>query len=237
MVRDLEQHLGPRFPRKRQLPRENFVEDDPQRKHVCAKIDFVGAAFRLLRTHVGWGPFDNPGLRGRNPLALFVLVDFLGKPPIQHQHNPVFVDHDVLGFDVPVDDPARVGIGHRLADLPEYGQQAGDFPPVKAVPFTGIQHLAERVPLDALHRIEQPRFLMGANFEDWHHSGVVHIAKKHRLIHKPFTHRPVGGHLGTKRLHRDRAVEIAVVRRIHEGHAALADAFPKTVTRAGLEGR
>ncbi len=106
---------------ERSIPREELVQDRPERKDVRAVIDREPA--RLLRRHVPDRPHHLAGLRlaldrrGLGRLAGFRGLDPLRQPEVQDLDVTVPRDEHVLGFQVPVDDPVLVRRREALRDL------------------------------------------------------------------------------------------------------------------------
>ena len=76
-----------------------------------------------------------------------VLVDALGDAEVDELHLAPVRQHQVVGLDVAVDDPVRVRHGEGPADLPDDLESRR---PRRSVPV--LQVVAERVPVDELHR-------------------------------------------------------------------------------------
>ena len=55
-------------------------------------------------------------------LQVLLPADF-GQSPVDDERLAVVADHDVLGLEIAMHDPAAVGIGHRLARIDEVRQQ------------------------------------------------------------------------------------------------------------------
>ena len=87
---------------------QHFVEDDAEAEDVGAAVHPVALAAGLLRTHVR---------RRAGEADAFAEILFLQRQPeIGEVRLAGGVDQDVGGLDVPVDQPARVGVVQGLGD-------------------------------------------------------------------------------------------------------------------------
>ena len=70
-----------------------------------------------------------------------------GDAEVGHLHTAVPEDHNVVGLDVPVDDPPAVGVAQRLDDL---GDEVEGLPPVQLISLF-LHILLQGDPVDQLH--------------------------------------------------------------------------------------
>jgi hypothetical protein len=119
---DRRHRLGVGVPAESHLSREQLVEDCAERKDVRSMVD--GKPLDLLRRHVARGPHDDTGLgvlRAGRGAGLRIgarrLLDPLGQPEIQDLDAPVLRDDEVLGLEVPMDDPSVVRGREATRDL------------------------------------------------------------------------------------------------------------------------
>ena len=131
----------------------------------------------LLGGHVGGGASDlaHLGLEGCAGAAegmdglvsvacsLAWRAQDLREAPVEHQHLSIRAHHDVVGLQVPVDDPAAVGMGHGVADLadavdqpPEAPAIGGRAPAVWARPVHRGDDFPEGSSADLLHGEPDP---------------------------------------------------------------------------------
>ncbi len=92
---------------ERPPPGEQLVGDDTERIQVSAAVDFL-VRYRLLRRHVARRPQRHACRRDEGRLC--GCGHGLGHAEVEQQRVPPR-EHDVVGFDVAVDDALAVGIG------------------------------------------------------------------------------------------------------------------------------
>ena len=99
----VQQH--PRRAAERQLAREQLIENHSQAVDVRAAVDAVRLALGLLRAHVR---------RRAEDLAVdghrYVCGLPLGQAEVHQLRLTVFIEHDVGGLDVPMDNAHLVGV-------------------------------------------------------------------------------------------------------------------------------
>ena len=132
-----------------------------------------------------------------------------GDAEVRHLHRPVPEDHDVLGLDVPVDDPPAVGVAEALHDLgDDLGDEVEGLRPVEAAP--------------ALH------ILLEGDAVDELHDDIVHIAAPGHVVHRHDV--GVGQHGDGLGLVMEPAAELRVLRQVllqHlDGHQAVEPVAP-----------
>ena len=217
---------------------QSFVQRDTKRELV-ARGSNRGAG-DLLRGHVRRRPHDRAGHREVVVLEHQVADGgTIGRrrreSKVEHDHPPLRREHDVLWLEVAMNEPRIMGGGQpltrvevELEDLPEAEARRA-----RSVAGPALESLA----LDELHRDED---------------GVVHRAdvmhRGHVAVVEP-GHRPgfaeqacvafVGCRV-TEQLDRDAAIELRVVGRVHDTHAALTERFQDHVAperRSAPDGR
>jgi hypothetical protein len=153
------------LPVERDVPGEHLEEDDPQGVQVALARD--GVAERLLGRDVVRGPQDAP-VRGE-----LLLVEGAGDPEVRDLRRALLVHQDVLGLDVAVDDPLRVGGAERPGDLDRVGDRLGDRqPPVAA------DAVLERLALDVLEHDERAAVAVLAGVDDPDDVRVVELGDR-----------------------------------------------------------
>ena len=90
-------------------PGRHFIQDDPQRIDVAARVHFLSAA--LLGGHIGRRTGDGP------TLGQLATPRYFGQAEICEQRPVGLRQQDVAGFDVPMHDPLFVGILQRAGHL------------------------------------------------------------------------------------------------------------------------
>ena len=135
----LDGHLHHIVGVKRQMPRKHLVHHDAHRIDVAGEIGLV--ALGLFRADI---------MDAAHRLAAGKLVlgaGDAGNAEVHHPQLAVVQQHDVLGLDVPVDDPVAVGVVEGAEDLSDEvdGLPAGDL----AAPL--VEVLPEGHALHALH--------------------------------------------------------------------------------------
>ena len=137
---DLRIDFGHGFVRVRGPPRQHFVEDRPQRVDVGGRCDRASGPVHLFGRHV----HRRSQRRGRSSQR-DIRIDELRQSEVRDLGLARGGDQDVLGFQVPVDDPLFVrvvnGSGHLV-------QKLHLAPKVDRIPF---QEPAQRVALHELH--------------------------------------------------------------------------------------
>ena len=103
---------------------EQFVEQHAQRVNIRARVHLRPAQPRLLRTHIRRRAHElaqsrvqrRPGVHAAHGLGDSKINDHRPRLTVG------FTDEDVRRLQIPVNDPARMGVLHRTADLAEKRQ-------------------------------------------------------------------------------------------------------------------
>ena len=120
-LQDRRHRVGGRVAVEGALAREHLVEDRAEGEDVGARVG--GLAAHLLGRHVAERAHDDAGLRARGRgrevggLATLLGVRQLGEAEVEDLHPAVVGDEDVLGLEVPVDDPLLVRRREAVDDL------------------------------------------------------------------------------------------------------------------------
>ena len=152
------------------LPDEQFVEQNPQRVDVAARVDVHGAEDGLLRAHVN-GRADELLEAGEERLVGELALRGLGDAEVDDLHHRqvgVERDHDIRGLDVAVDDPFLMRVLDRRAHVAKERQ-----PLARAQPSL-VAVLRDRDALHQFHDEERPPILRRASVEDLGDVRVVH---------------------------------------------------------------
>ena len=199
------------------LPRQHLVQHAAQCVEIAPAVD-LPLGHRLLRAHVGRRADGEAGLR--QALAPGG-VDRPGDAEVGHPRVPAR-EHDVLGLDVAVNDPAGMGIAKRLGDLARHLEGV-----VERQLLLALHAVAEGLPRDVGHDVvEQPPAIVGggldhAAVEEGQDVRMVELGGDGDLAEEPLGAERVG-ELGVEDLDRHRAVVLEIVREVDGGHAALA---------------
>ena len=143
------------------------------------------------------------------PVWRFVVAFAIPKSAILT--SPCERHHDVLGLEVAVHDPLRLGAGQAGQHALQHAGALGQRHPPHPRP--------QRAPLDVLHRdVRRPVVL-----EVVVHGHDVRVAERTghaRLAHEPLRERGVGRVEGSELLQRDEPVQVALAREVDRRHAA-----------------
>ena len=132
-------------------------------------------------------------------------------------------EHDVLGLDVAVNDPAGMGIPQRLGDLVRHLEGV-----VERQLLLALHAVTERLPRDVGHDVVQqpPARVAGrldhAAVEEGEDVRMVELGGDGDLAEEPLGAERVG-EFRVEDLDRHRAIVLEVVREVDGGHAALAE--------------
>jgi len=128
--------------------RGQLVQHQPERKNVRRAVDSFSAS--LFGRHIADRSEHGANFRaarGVDPRSHGLGGQQAGQPEIEHFHVSIVTHHDVLGLHVPVHDSLGMGGGEGLRDLAANVDDG--FPR-----DSRGRNLAERSPLDQLHRDE-----------------------------------------------------------------------------------
>ncbi len=196
------------------LPLEGAAAGDELGEHaadaeeVAPPVDLAPA--HLLRGHVGGGAEHHPG-RGHGSRG------DAGDPEIRDLGGPLFVDEEVGGLDVAVDDPDLVGVAEALEHLMHDGD-----PGREGQGRTVAQGLEQVAALEELHHdVGRPVGVI-AEVEDGHHVRVHHAGHRPGLALEALLVLGVVRDLGEHDLQGHVALEERVVRVVDRSHGSLA---------------
>ena len=201
-----------------QLPGQALVEHDAQRVDVGARVD--RAAVGLLGREVVGAPDEHVGARDA---GLPVRVEGARDPEVGELHGPVAGEEDVLGLDVAVDHPLRLGVGQGAADL---GADAGGLGG-RQRPLAPDARL-EVLPLHELHD-EVGALVVLAPVEQVHEVRVRQAGHQEGLAAEPLGVLLVGQEPRVQALHRHVAAQHGVARSPDRRHSAAADQLVEAV--------
>src|ERR671923_4636 len=205
--RDLERGVA----RERELPGQQLVEDDPDRVDVRPLVDVRAA--RLLWREVLRGADDRAGLRhltrrrARDPEVRHLPLDL----------GAVLRQQDIVGLDVPVDDPGAVREADRPQDLPRRLDRGRD----RQLALRD-NPILEAPPLEVLHR-DVVGALGLAPVVDRDDVGVREASRVLRLAPEALDERVVARVPVVEDLDRDAPAELLVLGEVDVGHAPRAE--------------
>src|SRR5918995_584199 len=150
-------------------------------------------------------------------------VDRAGDPEVGHLRLAFFVQQDVLGLHVAVDQSALVREAERARHL--QGEEEGVADRQRAAP---LDQLLEVLALDVLEDDVLPTFVL-ATVDDSDDVGVAELGNRARLAPEALDVLLVLRELLVERLDRDRAVQQPVVRLPNARHSAPADELDELV--------
>ncbi len=217
LLRDVldQQRAGPRAP-ERHIPREHLIRDDAQRIEIAAAIDFA-IARALLGTHVGRRPDRHPG-RGQPRVRAAGVADRARDAEVGHHRAPTIGrQQDVVRLDVAVDYAARMGVGEGARHLRQQPPRLRDGHP--GIPG---QTPRQRVAVDVRHD-EEHQSLTLVDREDRNNVGMRQLRGGLGLTQKPRANVGAKRQLRRQDFDRDRPLEPAVSRQVHDPHPAAPD--------------
>ena len=196
-----------------QLATQHLVRDDAERVQVAPAVD-VAVARGLLRAHERRRADRDAG--GREPGA--AVADRTCDAEVRdHRAIARGVEQDVVGLDVAMHHAVLMRVGERVADLPE------DAPHLGRIECAAIVNaLRQRVAVDERHHEEDEAVLL-VDAVDRDDARVRELRRRLRLAKESRTDLGAERELGRQELDRDRALETAILRAIHDPHAAAAD--------------
>ena len=219
-LQDRRHRVGGRVAVERAPAREHLVEDRAEGEDVAARVG--GLAADLLGRHVAERAEHDAGLRARGRgrqvrrLAALLRVRELGEAEVEDLHAAVVGDEDVLGLQVPVDDPLLVRGREAVDDLERVVDR------LARRELAAREDRPERLALEQLLD-DVGRALVRADVVDRGDVGMVQDARRLGLLLEPAQPVGVGGEGGGQDLDRHVAAQARVLRAIHLSHPARAD--------------
>ena len=219
--------------------REHLVQDGAEGENVRARVGRPAA--HLLGRHIAERAHDDAGLGargGRGQVRLrprsFADLGELGQAEVEDLDAPVLRDEEVLGLQVPVDDPLLVRGGEAVRDLHRIVDRLARRKPATR------EHRAQRLALEQL--LDDVRGVVASVRSDVVDRGDVRViehARGFRLLLEAAQAVRILREGGGQHLDRDLAPEARVLGAVHLAHspgADLAEDFVGTELRAGGEG-
>ncbi len=199
----------------------HLVEHDAQGEDVRARVDFL--ALRLLGRHVGRGS-QHASLAGhhfrRHDRGLHVgrFLAQLGQAEVEHFDSSLVIDHEVVGLEVAVENPLRMGRGQSVAE------GNGDLEELPQAHPAGWDQGTQGLAFHQLHgeEVPAPVFLDRMHGDD---VGMVESGDGARLALEASAALEVRGQALRQELERDLAAQLGVVGTVDFTHAAGPDAL------------
>jgi len=200
---------------------EEFVEDDAEGIDVGAAVDALGVGLLLGGAVAGGAEGGFGGVIGGGGADVREAVggaeDF-GDTEVGNLDAAGFIEEEVLGLDVAVDDAAVVG---ELEGVAEGGDDGEGFPGGE---FLDAQQLAEVHAIDEFHEeVEEAAGL--AEVVDGDNVGVVEGGEGAGFASEAFGELGVVDAFGGEELEGDEAVEGFLPGLVNDAHAAAAEEF------------
>jgi hypothetical protein len=219
-ARDDAHHVRPRVRRR---VADHVIERGAEQVDVGGFGD-LGAA-EHLRGHVVRRARELGRVRGERHAAGAVVVEAHRDAPVEHVHLSERADHDVLGLEIAMHDPARVREVDCVRDLDEHAQV-----PLEQIGRTEAASDLGGVPdeirpggaFDLLQHDDRSPVGVEREIVDRHDVRVLERGGDPRLAEQ-LQARSLVGELGTQRLRRDLPSERALRGTAHDPHAALAE--------------
>ena len=161
------------------------------------------------------------------------LIEHLGEAPVHDLDLAEAADHDVRRLQVAVDHALRVGVGDRLADLLEDGEEPR---PVLVGASSRRQERRQRAAPHQLHRDEQPAVGQPAQLVDRHDARVLELPADLRLLDESPDHLGVVAMFLADHLDGQVAAEVEVAALEDGPHAPASQLADELISR-GWVGR
>ena len=230
-------HIAGRLALKRQTARQHFIKHDAEAEHIGARIHFQPA--RLFGRHIRHRTHHQPRacMKGREQLFVWIIYRFFGyfafsqfgEAEIQHFDVAIAALHQVLRFDVAVDDACAVGGFERLADLHddiEYRAQCQ---------VAILEQRAQRLAFDVFGR-DEINFARAVYFINRENVRMVERRGGAGFVLKAAHAFGVAREIGAQDFQRHQAPQPRVARQINFAHAAFADLALNFVRAYALSG-
>ena len=174
-------HIDRRFTAKWPRAGQHLVKQDARGKDICARIHLVSA--RLFRRGVCRGAVWHADLRQfslMNPGGRrFVFIDEFGQSEIEDLYLATVGNHHVAGFNIAMNDAARVCSRERIGDLNSYAEGAVQF---QRPAITKLPHVAA---FDVLH-CDEVQSIVLIHVEDRADVRMIQSRGQPRLAFKAF---------------------------------------------------
>ena len=204
--------------RVRRVPGDDLKEDPSQQVNVAVRADGSDRSHDHFRGH-------ESRRAAKRRVAFVMPVAMQRESPVHHEHFAELAQHDVLWFEVAMDDSARMGERNRIARPKQNPQpllhrlSAQDVPPRRAS--------------NLLHGVKKLTVLRSAEVVNRHDVGMVELASDDRFFEKlPALSRV--GFLFLKHLDCDGPVDRRLPRFVNDADSAAAEFQTELVFRVLL---
>jgi hypothetical protein len=196
---DLEKQLELGFGQVHVAPGEGAKEGGADGVEVSAAVE-VAEAHDLLGGHEGGGPEDGTGLGGDPAGRVAAAIADASDAKVKDLEAPIGEEKQVIGLEIPVDDPHRVGgdedVEKAIGEAQE-GVEGG-------APLL-VEEVLEGVTFEELHDEEWQAILGGIDVDDLDHARVLDLVDGAPFELEPPAQVRVGGGLWVKDLEGDAA--------------------------------
>ncbi len=208
---------------------QHAVENRPKAVDVARRANPVQVARGLLGAHITRRPHHRAGLRHRRVRRGPVGADGLarrpsphtrkqlGDPPIHDESLAERAEHDVLGLQVAMDDPAAVGVCDGIAGVDNAPQKSPERQLLALATLRRNSHVVEPLDriakgfaLDEVHRVKRPSIGVAAEAVNRHDPRVLQPPGDLRLEQKAGLRRWVVGQVSLQFLEGDGSIQLAV---------------------------
>jgi hypothetical protein len=210
---DLEEQLELGVGEVDVAPGEGAKEGSADGVEVGAAVE-VAEAHDLLGGHEGGGPEDGAGLGGDPAGRVAAAIADASDAKVEDLEAPIGEEKEVIGLEVPVDDPCRMGGDEDVEEAIGEAQQGVD----GGAPLL-VEEVLERVAFEELHDEERQALLGGIDVDDLDHTGVLDLVDGAPFELEPLAQVRVGGGLRVEDLEGDAAAR-GVDGGVDRGHPA-----------------
>ena len=162
------------------------------------------------------------------PRKRWTLAPPLCNPPIHHKHLPKLPHHHIVWLQIPVQNPAGMGVRHPFTHLKKNPKQ----PPLVELPAHGIvpcpqspDHLLQRPASNQFHAVVRPPIRIPPQGMHGHNARVIQQRKNPRLSFKP----PVSLHTQRADLQRHFPSQHRILALQHTPHSAPSNLCPPPI--------
>ena len=205
--------------------RENGIESRTERIHVVPGLGRRRVGDDELRSHIG---------RRAGKAMLSGRAGGLSEPPVEDQDLAMLTQHDVVRFDVAVNDVLRMGKRQCVADPREDTCESLDRIRRSILVSAGYR-LGEGGAADLLHREPRPSIRRYSTVVHGDDTRVLEACTDLRLRDEAVAGRRIVDSPSVQHLHRHGSMEKLVLNANHRAHAAVAEDGDESVPAPFIE--